>query len=150
MILCPLHDFPRYATLHPGLEAVSLLLASGGHRELPEGRTDLDGGGLFVNADLRARTRPSEEAHLEAHRAYLDVQVVLEGREVMGWRSLATCTRERAPYDAERDVAFFDDAPSVLVEVPPDHLVVFFPEDAHAPLIGDGNAVRKLVFKAKV
>jgi len=33
--------------------------------------------------------------------------------------------------------------------VPPDHFCIFFPEDAHAPLVGKGQ-VRKVIFKVAV
>ncbi|HEY8888482.1 MAG TPA: YhcH/YjgK/YiaL family protein [Gallionella sp.] len=32
---------------------------------------------------------------------------------------------------------------------PPDHFCIFFPEDAHAPLVSEGQ-VRKVIFKIAV
>ena len=53
------------------------------------------------------------------------------------------------PYDPIKDIVFFRDAPENLITVRAGQLIVFFPEDAHAPLIGDGGIVRKLVLAMK-
>ena len=107
------------------------------------------GGGQAAGVPL-ACTRPAAEAQLEVHRRFVDVQVILRGTDRMGWAPLAACRHEAQAYDPERDIAFFHDAPAACVDVPAGHLAVFFPEDAHAPLIGGGETVHKLVFKARV
>lgn len=47
-----------------------------------------------------ARTRPASKAPLEAHRAYIDVRVILEATDTMGWSPLEACRRESVPYDS--------------------------------------------------
>jgi beta-galactosidase beta subunit len=55
----------------------------------------------------------------------------------------------RSSYDAEKDIVFFDDAPETWFRVPAGSFAVFFPEDAHAPLAGEGE-VRKVIVKVAV
>ena len=117
---------------------------------LPEGRTELQGTDLYVSCSPAARTRPAGEAPLEAHRGYIDVQVVLQGRDTMGWAPLEVCTDVSEPYDVGRDIVFFRNSPQSWIQVEPGQIAVFFPEDAHAPLVGDGTAVHKLVVKVRV
>lgn len=150
MILCALHDLDRHLPLHPALARVAQCLRETKLAALPEGRTDLAGDDCFVLASPEARLRPAPEAFLEVHRRYLDVQVVLKGEDRFGWAPLEACSRVREAYDEARDIAFFDDAPVSVIAVPAGHLVVFFPEDAHAPLIGGQGFVHKLVFKLRV
>ena len=150
MILCPISEFPRYRQLHPLFPAVERFLTDTDLRAVPEGRLDLEGNELYVISAPQAHTRPAVETPLEAHRVYLDVQVVLEGTDIMGWSPLAACQRESVPYDPVKDIIFFSDAPASLVAVTAGHLMVFFPEDAHAPLIGDGQSVKKLVVKIRL
>lgn len=148
MILCPLSEFPRYRQLHPAFPAVEAFLARPDLADLPEGRLELDGEALYVSSAPAALTRP--EAPLEAHRAYLDVQVVLAGTDTMGWSPLAACGEPSVPYDPAKDIVFFGGAPQQRIAVRPGQVAVFFPEDAHAPLLGDGGPVRKLVVKVRL
>lgn len=76
-------------------------------------------------------------------------QLVLEGDEQMGWKPLADCHNPVSEHSDERDIRFFHDAPASWVAVPPDHFCIFFPEDAHAPLVASGQ-VRKVIFKVAV
>ncbi|HWQ08028.1 MAG TPA: YhcH/YjgK/YiaL family protein [Holophaga sp.] len=150
MILCPVSQFPRYAGLHPRFQEVAAFLAGLDPCRVGEGRMDLDGDALYASCSPEARTRPAEEAPLEAHRAYIDIQVVLEGTDTMGWAPLAACRTEAGPYDPGKDIVFFREPPTHHVQVPAGHLVVLFPEDAHAPLIGDGRTLSKVVVKVRV
>jgi YhcH/YjgK/YiaL family protein len=49
-------------------------------------------------------------------------------------------------YDEEKDFGLFSDPPENWVTVTPGKFAIFFPEDAHAPLISDG-IIRKAVIK---
>lgn len=150
MILSPVSDFPRYAHLHPRFPAVAAVLEQILRGAFPEGRTELDGDHLYISAAPNARTRSREVAQLEAHRAYIDVQVVLEGTESMGWAPLSACSDVSEPYDREKDIVFFRDGFQSLVTVRSGQVAVYFPEDAHAPLIGEGGTVNKCVVKVHV
>jgi YhcH/YjgK/YiaL family protein len=94
-----------------------------------------------------------EAARLEAHRKYIDVQLVIPRAgalaEEFGWRPLGTCDRVVEPYDAARDIVFFGDQPEVWLSILPGCFAIFFPTDAHAPLAGRG-AIRKAVVKVAV
>jgi biofilm protein TabA len=148
VLLCRQADFVRYAALHARFDALARLLGTQDFAALPEGRHDLIGDGLYVVSAPRAVTRSS--AKLEAHRRYIDVQLVVDGTEQMGWAPLASLSAEAEPYDADRDIAFFRDPPLSVHRVTSGCLAVFFPEDAHAPLLGDGHPVHKCVFKVRI
>jgi YhcH/YjgK/YiaL family protein len=149
MILCAIPDFRCHVPLHPRFPALADFLERLDLAALPEGRTDLDGDDIFVVASPKARTKPQAEAALEAHRKYIDVQVVLSGIDTMGWSPLSICTEVAVPFNAECDIEFFANPPASLVPVPAGCLTIFFPEDAHAPLIGSCDSVYKLVFKVR-
>lgn len=88
-----------------------------------------------------------EEASLEVHDKYIDVQVLIAGEvETMGWRERRECRVPRGPFDAEEDIRFFADRPQLFVGIRPGQFVVFGPEDAHAPMIGRGR-IKKAVVK---
>lgn len=92
---------------------------------------------------------PREKATLEAHRRYIDIQVPLKGTELMGWAPVNALKHQRQSYDQTNDIVFFGDSAHSILHVRVGQLVIFFPEDAHAPNIGLGNH-RKLIIKVPV
>ena len=111
-------------------------------------RIELDGNKLylFINEYLG---KTHQDVKGEAHRKYIDIQVPIEGTESMGWIELSECRELLKPYDSEKDVVFYNDAPSSYIQVSPGEFVIFFPEDVHAPGIGTEN-IKKLVVKVMV
>ncbi len=148
MILATLDDVFRYANLHPLFAHGLAALRDPESARWPAGRRVLNGDALYLNVERRDAVGRSA-AVLEAHRRYIDIQYTVAGNEWIGWRPLPSCTLEKAPYNEGRDVAFYDDPVNAWFPVPAGHLAIFFPEDAHAPLAGDGG-LHKLIVKVAV
>lgn len=53
------------------------------------------------------------------------------------------------PYEKENDCVLFSDIPEVFFTLKPGQFAVVFPEDAHAPAIGEG-IIKKAIVKIKV
>lgn len=115
---------------------------------LAAGRYAIDGDNLYLNI-VDAQMRPSVEARLEVHDRYIDVQVPLSCQETFGIKSRAECTEPDGSMDTEKDIMFFNDVIDTLVNVRPGEVMVFPPDTAHAPLIGEGH-IRKAIFKVRV
>lgn len=148
MIFSTMSQSEKYAALHPLFPRAFDFIRNTDLKSLAPGRHDIVGDDLFVIVEqVPARTR--EAAKLEAHRRYIDIQLVLEGVDAMGWKALADCREPVSEHNSERDIRFFHDEPATWIATPPDHFCIFFPEDAHAPLVGSGN-IRKLIFKLAV
>ncbi|TXT27144.1 MAG: hypothetical protein FD134_219 [Gallionellaceae bacterium] len=145
MILSTLSLSSRYAALHPLFPRAFDYIRNTDLLALAPGRYPIVGEQLFVIVE-NAAGRTRAEAKLECHRKYIDIQLILDGAEEMGWKPLAGCTQPVSDYSAEKDIRFFHDAPASWVAVPPGHFCIFFPEDAHAPLVANGN-IRKAIFK---
>ena len=80
------------------------------------------------------------------HNRYVEVQVVLGGEELFGWSTRSYCHLAEGEFDTERDILFYGDRPQTYYHVRPGQFTILFPEDAHAPMLGEGS-VRKLIFK---
>ncbi len=116
-------------------------------KSLGDGKHVIEGERLFVLVS-HDEGRGRDGARLESHRKYLDIQLVLEGCEHMGWRSLGTCQQPSGPFDTKRDIVFYEDRPALWFDLPAEHFVVFHPDDVHAPLAGQQRtwkAVMKVV-----
>jgi YhcH/YjgK/YiaL family protein len=145
MILDRLALAGRYASMHPGFAKAFEFLAATDLAELALGKLPIDGDRLYAIAMIDPG-RGRHGAKLEAHRKYIDIQCVVSGCEGMGWKSLADCRRPESTFEPSRDIGFFLDSPDSWFTMHPGEFAIFFPEDAHAPLAGEGD-VRKVVVK---
>ncbi len=147
MILAPLSEFGTYLNLHPLLSRVEQALITLDFSK-PGEKIYVDGEKLIAIPSFD-KGKSRENALLEAHNRYIDVQVCLQGNETMGWRSRTDCHQPQSEFDGAKDIIFYNDQPMSYVSVPPYHFVIFFPNDCHAPLIGEGF-IRKVVFKLEI
>lgn len=148
MILSTLSQAEHYAALHPLFPRAFDYIRNTDLRTLSPGRHTIVDNDLFVIVEhVDGRTR--DAAKLECHRRYIDIQLVLEGVDEMGWKPLAACRQPVSDFNAEKDIQFFHDAPASWISTPPDHFCIFFPDDAHAPLVGT-RKIHKVIFKIAV
>ncbi len=152
MILTPLADAGRYAGLHPLFGrafawcavAANLRSAIGTHVIIPDG--------LTVIVD-EGSTRDDAGARLESHRANIDIQVNLSGGEAMEWAPRAGLTLDQ-DFAPGGDIAFWKQPPlAARFLVAPGHAAIFWPEDAHKPILHPASgrvAYRKMVFKVRI
>ena len=116
--------------------------------ELSTGQHILDGKNLFVNI-VDADLRPKEQARLEVHDEYIDVQVPLSIEESFGVKPRKDCTQPDGVMDKENDIMFFKDKIEKTITAQPGEVITFAPDTAHAPLIGQGKT-HKAIFKVRV
>ena len=148
MIHCTLDESARYESLHPRFKEAFDYIKSHDLRAMEPQRLELRGEELFINR-IDAPSNPQDEQPIEAHESYIDIQVLLEGRERIGWLPRAKCLSPRAPYDESKDIIFYHDQPTSYVDLLPGDFVILFPEDGHAPFIGDGSPISKLIVKVR-
>jgi len=96
-------------------------------------RVVLDDEGTYARV-MRYDTRMPDNAVLEAHDRYIDVQMSLVAGEEIAWYDRDTL-RIKTPYDPQTDVVFFehDATPLGRVRNTPFLCSVYFPEDPHMP-----------------
>ncbi len=148
MIYDILDNSDRYVALHDGFAEAFAFLRRPDLRELAVDRYVIDGDRIFAMV-AREPGRDMDEAQLEAHQKYVDIQMVLEGIDGMGWRPRSLCKQPVGPYDSDEDIRFYADPPAAWLPVAPGMFAVFFPEDAHLPLISPG-VIHKVVIKVAV
>ena len=144
MIVDMLSGLGDYASSNPRFAKAAAYLQAADLESLAEGRYEIDGSDVFMTI-VESALRDEADAPLEAHDRYADVQIVVRGTERFGWKNRAGCKPDRNGYRADRDIVFFTDRPSGFVTLSAGTMAVFFPSDAHAPLIGEGTARNCLV-----
>ena len=88
-------------------------------------------------------------AKFECHDKHIDIQLCINGKEQLGWKPRGTCTQQKGEYNPEKDVVFYNDMPDMHFEITNDQFAIFFPEDVHAPMIGEGE-IKKMVVKVQM
>ena len=144
MILDDLKNAARYGNLHPGFREGFEFLMRTDLTRLESGKYELQGDRLFALIN-RDPGRGHSGARFEAHRKYIDIQILLDGSEEIGWWPTVECRQLTDPYDDERDVMFFADPPLVWIPLPVGKFMIFYPEDAHAPLASTGENIKAVI-----
>jgi len=111
-------------------------------------RDEIEGDKLIALVS-RKIGKQRNEAKLEIHRKYIDIQYVVGGIDTMGWKPASDCSEILAPYDDEKDIGFFSDKPAMWFPVQLGTYAIFFPEDAHAPMVSN-DEIYKIILKVAV
>ena len=119
--------------------------------QAPEGIHKIDGDSLFAKV-MTYDTKPRENCFFEAHKTFVDLQLVTEGCEFIDVFP-ANSGQRKTPYDRETDISIFEPAETystILLEGP--QIAILFPEDAHRPQIqvNSPTTLRKVVLKIAV
>lgn len=148
MILTNLRDLRRYEKVNPNFKKAFDFLLNTDLASLSGGKIDVDGANVFVKL-ANSQLKTAENAKLEVHNKYLDIQIPISKPEVFGWINRGDLKFPVADFDEAKDVQFFTDTPTTLSTVVPGECIIFFPEDAHAPLIGEGE-IQKIIVKVAI
>ncbi len=148
MILDTLENARRYLPLNKGFAKAMEFLLRPDLDELPVDKYDIDGERIYAMV-AKDPGRAKDDAMLETHEKYIDIQLVLAGTDDMGWKPKSSCKNPSGKYDKESDVQFFADEPEAWLTTVPGVFAIFFPEDAHMPLVSSGQ-LHKVVVKVAV
>ena len=150
MILDRIDNADFYAALHPRLaKAFDVLNGKLGRKKV--GKYVVDGEKVYYIIE-RYKTRPMSQGRLEAHKKYIDIQVVLSGEEILGYADVDGLTVAE-PYDKTRDIAFFNQPGKMTTAVlKPGLFCILFPQDAHLPCCQstEPSSVKKIVIKVRL
>lgn len=148
MILDVLENADRYVALNKGFAKAIEFLKRPDLKDLPVERYEIDGDRVYAMVS-KGPGRKKEDALLETHEKYIDIQCVLAGTDTMGWKPASSCKIPSTEYDTEKDIQFFKDDPDTFFATKSGAFTIFFPEDAHMPLISS-ESIHKIVVKISV
>ena len=148
MVFDSLENASQYFSLNTQFEQAFTYLQKQELKNLSVGKYEIDGDNIFAIV-VKEVGRGKDKALLETHEQYIDIQLMVSGIDNMGWRDKATCEKPTMDYDKNKDVQLFSDKPDIWIETKPGKFAIFFPEDAHMPMISD-NLLHKIVVKVKV
>ncbi len=141
-------DYEKIKELSP--EAYDFLTQKLLGKNMPVGVYPLESGGQVQVQEYKTKFR--KDASFESHKKFIDVQVVLEGKEIISTSALGDLEVE-IPYNPDRDIIFYKKTVNGV-----DHyleagdFLIFRPEDGHLPslCVDEPSTVRKVVIKIPV
>ena len=114
-----------------------------------DGKSDISDGLKAIISNAPGKTKEASLAKFECHNKNIDIQLCIHGVETFGWKPREKCVTPNGDYNDEKDVQFYNDAPDTFFQLTDGQFAIFFPEDVHAPMIGDAE-IKKLVIKVKI
>ncbi len=117
--------------------------------------TDIECKKYILNDNVYANIeeyQTKESGFFEAHKKYIDIQLLLKGEEIIEYTPLENL-KIKENYDSLKDIAFYYDVtlPVIKLKMQPNFFTVLYPTDAHKPQlkISDAQKVKKVVVKIK-
>lgn len=139
------HLYPLGNAWHEAFQFLAALTPA-----ISDGKHHLRGEDLFAIV-MGYQTQPAETSELEAHRRYLDIQMLLAGREGVFCHNVVDLQVLR-PYNSATDAELYKIPPTAPARfiLSPGTFLAFFPHDAHMPCLSlehGPETVRKVVVK---
>ncbi|MFR3298561.1 MAG: YhcH/YjgK/YiaL family protein [Fusobacterium sp.] len=150
MIYGELRELKFYKGISKNLDKAIECIESGAYKTAPEGKNIIDGDTVFFYCQT-VKTQPVEERFFEGHKKYIDIQIVINGEEKIGYSTRSNVVRT-TPWNRETDFEKYEGSVDHLFELNGDTFIILFPEEPHMPLVHGENGpmeIKKVVFKIK-
>ena len=149
MIIDTLANASKYTSLNPLFAQAFDYIQKQDLANLPVGVSDIGEGLKMIVSVANGKTQAVSLEKFECHDKNIDIQICVSGLETIGWKPREKCVQPNGDYNPEKDVRFFNDSPDMYFQLTDNQFGIFYPEDVHAPMIGEGE-IRKIVIKVKI
>lgn len=150
MIIDTIQNASKYYSTHPLFGKAFEYIRSADLDSIEMGKYEIDGDDLKAIFSAKVgMTAEASVAKFECHNNHIDIQLCIHGVEQIGWKPREKCSRENGGYNPEKDVQLYTESPDMYFQLTDGQFAIFFPEDVHAPMIGDAE-IKKLVIKVKI
>lgn len=139
----------RYTSVHPLFEDAFKLLGKMKATPFTAGKQAICGENLY-SVGLEYDTKDPEDVVFEAHKKYIDVMLILEGQEEIGYLPMEQVDEVEKPYDESIDAQLTPVCTDASwIRAIPGDVIIFFPEDFHAPgaNCGEASHIKKIIMK---
>jgi biofilm protein TabA len=149
MIIDTIQNASKYFSLHPLFAKAFEFINQTDLANEADGKTDFAEGLKAIFSNSPGKTKETSQEKFECHDKNIDIQLCIDGVETIGWKPRENCTEPKGEYSDEKDVVLYADTPDMYFQLTNGQFAIFFPEDVHAPMIGD-RQIKKLVIKVKI
>ncbi|SHN53971.1 YhcH/YjgK/YiaL family protein [Desulfovibrio litoralis] len=152
MIVGFLNNWQAHKHFYPKLFDVAFqFIESQDVFKLADGKHQIIGNDFFVIRDT-VRTADKIHKNSEIHKDFIDIQVLLSGKESHIYCSQTPSIPSLDDQFEAKDVAFYSHDPLAnVINLTAGQYVIYFPYEQHAPCCSteDSEAIHKLIFKIR-
>lgn len=149
MIVDSLKNSGKYNSLHPLFVKAFDFISHKDLFNIENGTFQIAEGLKLIVSNGQGKTKEASLEKFECHDKNIDIQLCVNGLETIAWKPREKCEIPKGDYNSEKDVRFYNDEPDMYFQLTNNQFAIFYPEDVHAPMIGNGE-IKKLVFKVKI
>lgn len=149
MIVDTIANAGKYFSAHPLFAKAFEFIQQTDLANAADGKSDISEGLKAIFSNAPGKTKETSVAKFECHNYHIDIQLCIKGTETIGWKPREKCFTENGGYNPDKDVQLYNEQPDMYFQLTDGQFVIFFPEDVHAPMIGEGD-IKKLVIKVKI
>ncbi|MGL4999887.1 MAG: YhcH/YjgK/YiaL family protein [Cetobacterium sp.] len=148
MIFGQLNELKFYKGISKDLDLAIKAIESGSYKNGVEGKNEIDGDKVFFNLQ-KCKTKILEECFFEVHKKYIDIHIVIDGEEGIGYSSKDSL-KNKTEYNEKTDFGVVEGPEQYRLNMTNDNFLIVFPDEPHMPLISKENnpkELKKVVFK---
>lgn len=151
MIYGEIKDIEQYRGISENLDKAIDYILSGEYKNGVPGKNVIDGEKLYFNCPKNPKTKELEDGFFEGHKQYIDIHVVIDGEENLGFTPRPEVTLKQE-YNEVEDYELYDGEIKQLFHLTSERFVMFFPDEPHMALlkVGEVKEIKKVIFKVLV
>lgn len=148
MICENIKNVKDYSGINKNFTKAFEFLKSQNLKELAIGKYEIEGEEIFALVQ-EYTTQSFNDKRWESHEKYIDIQMIIEGEEIMGYVPIdyLEISEDLRP---EQDLIFYNEtARGAYIKFYSEDYAIFFPEDGHKPgcTLDECSNVKKIVIK---
>ena len=152
MIFDNIKNCEMYYGINPKFEKAFDFIKKALKEDLEVGKYEIDDKDIYAVVQSY-ESKLEENSKFEGHENYIDIQYIINGREMMGSVDIAKAVI-KTEYNPEKDVTFYENSDAALYAVAEDgDFCIFWPHDIHRPGMAYKNVpenIKKIVVKVHI
>ena len=146
MIYCKISELPRYISCSANMKKAIEFIMTNDLNALPFGKTIIDENRVFINKSKIVTKKP-DELKYESHKNYIDIQIDLDGNEII-YINNGTCGCIETYKESEDYALYSYCEPDLSVKLNKNFCAIIFPNEIHMPCVkGKVSSLIKCVVK---
>lgn len=151
MIYGEIKDIKKYKGISKNLDRAIEFIFDKKYLNNKVGKNEIDGDLIYFNCPDKVMTRNKANLELEYHKRYIDIHIVIDGEESIGYTPTEKCIETKA-YDADGDFGLVKADVDMEFYLNREKFLMFFPEEPHIALlkVGEEKEIKKVIFKVEL